>query len=510
MQNQNTKILKNTIFLYIRMVVILIIGLYTTRVILHSLGIIDYGIYSIVGGLVLLSSFLTSSLSTATSRFFSISEKLTLEKRVILFNTSHYIHICLGLLIVVFLETFGLWYLNNHLNIPIHRLDAANFVFHLIVLTTFFTITNVPFDALIISNEKMSVYAYFSIIEAIFKLITSYIVYYTDSDKLILYSISICLTTIIIKIMYILYCMRNFQECSFKLYFSLTEFKKIMSFFLWDLYGNFSVVVRTNGTDIIQNKFFGVAINATIGLTNQVNIGLMILSQNFMTAVRPQILKSYSQGDYKRTLELVLISSKLSPFLISLLSIPILVNIDFVLHLWLTSVPEYLSIFISLMIINSIISVIFLPLKFIIHAHGNIRALSLISGTILLLCIPASYFSLTLYKYPFVPYIVFISSTIISSFISLFIVKNIFPLINFSEFILKIFFKNILLICIIYVLTLYTLNLLPFKNNAFSFFLSIFINFSISLIVFYTFILKKIEKEFIFNLIKEKLNRLKK
>jgi len=369
----NTKrIAKNTIMLYIRMIVLMIVTLYTSRVVLDVLGISDFGVYNVVAGVVALFGFFNSAMSMATQRFLNVElGKGNYDELKRVFSMSINIHVFIALIIVFFAEIFGFWFLNNLLNIPENRINAANWVYQFVIINVFINILIVPYNSVILSREKMGIYAYFSIIEAILKLLLVFFLFYIKQDKLILYSILMCLVSLIIFLMYYFYATKKFEETKYILFWDKILFKKISGFLGWNICGQISQMFTTQGINMVANIFYGVTINAALAITNQVNGAIAMFVNNFQTSFRPQIMKSYAANEFKSMENLVYQSSKTSFFLLYLISVPIIFNIDLILKIWLTIVPNYSAIFCKLLIWYSYIEALSMPLVIAIMATGK-------------------------------------------------------------------------------------------------------------------------------------------
>ena len=401
MSSSNKTIAKNTIFLYFRMMLTMIISLYTSRVILQVLGVDDYGIYQAVGGIVGFLSFLNNALSTGSSRFitFGLGEN-NLQKLKNIFSTTLTAHICLAVIIVILAETAGIWFLHNKLVIAPDRIDAAEFVFHLSLLTAFFSLTQVPYGACIIAHEKMGIYAYVSIIEALLKLLIVYLLTIGDFDKLKLYALLLCLVQVGIIIFYRVYCTRSFEEAKFRFFFDKKLFKEIAGFSGWSLFANCSIALNSQGILVLLNMFFSPAVVAARAISLQVNTAANQFVSNFQTAANPQIVKRYAAKDYEGSKQLLLQTTKFSFYLMLLLSLPICLGAKQLLTLWLGIVPEYTVIFLQLVIIQSLFSVFDTSFYRALYAKGRLRENALISPTLGLVRFPVIYL---LFKFGFSP-----------------------------------------------------------------------------------------------------------
>ena len=425
--SSNRTIAKNTVLLYGRMVLTMLVSLYTTRVILSTLGVIDDGIYNIVGGVVGMFAFLRGSLSGATSRFimFEIGrgDKERLHQT---FSAALLVHIILALALVVVLETAGLWYVNHKLNVPADRLYAAKVVYHLSVISILFSVTQVPYSASIIAHERMGVFAYISILEAVLKLVICYAIVVSPFDKLITYAALVLIVTISIQMIYRVYCIRHFEECHMAKVTQVGVIKPILSFSAWDLLGNFSNMARDQGVDVILNYFFGPAINSAAGKAGTICNAVNGLANNFLTAIKPPIVKAYSIGDIKKMEELMIDASKYSYVCLMLFAAPFFFESKFVIDLWLKNPPTYAEVFCSVDLGLTVLISIFLPLVYAIHASGMIRFMSMVNGSIWLTVVPITYFMLKAGGAPIVPYVVkygLLVLVVISNFYS--VKKNI-------------------------------------------------------------------------------------
>ena len=447
--SNNLRIAKNSLFLYFRLLLTVAISLYTSRVFLQTLGIVDFGIYSLVGGLIGMFSFLSLALSSSTSRFLTFElGSFNSEKLAKTFKSAITIHIGLAIVIFILAETIGLWLLEYKLVIPEDRIFAARVVYQISILISIVMVLRIPYNAALIAHEKMSIYAYIGIAEAFLKLLILYpLVVFGDFDKLILYSVLMFLVTIIILSTYIYYCSRSFVECRFKLSGDKQIMKTMLSYCSWEIFGNFSVVARGHGINIILNLFFGVIINAATAIATQVQNAVSGFSSSFLVAVQPQIIKLYASGNIKELQKLIFATSKFSFLLLSIISLPLLIENQFLLNIWLNNVPEYAIIFCQLCIINNMISIIFRPIILSVHATGKVKRVNLINGVIYLLVVPISYFMLKTGFSPVVPFIINILLLILGSFSNLIILREYIP-----EFSIFKFCKEVLSVCFLIVL----------------------------------------------------------
>lgn len=389
----NKRIAQNTILLYIRMFLMMAVSLYTSRVILSVLGVEDYGIYNVVGGIISMLSFINGSMASSTQRYLTIEigkNNLTQLNKV--FSTAVTIHFLIAIFIIIISETIGLWFLNNKLNIPHERLHAANWVFQFSILTCCVNIIQVPYNAIIIAHEKMGIYAYISIIEALLKLSAVYLIAQIHFDKLILYAVIIFLIQLIIRLSYQLYCKRKYTECKINVSKDLNLYRKMTSFASWNLLGSIAWILRDQGINILLNIFYGPLVNASKGIASQVSGAIMGFISNFQVALNPQITKYYATGDISEMEKLVYRGIKFSFCILFIITFPIILNIDFILDIWLKETPDLANDFITLILIDSLVGVLFgNPLMAALSATGIIRKYQTIVSLAICSIIPISF-----------------------------------------------------------------------------------------------------------------------
>ena len=397
MPSENTRrIAKNTVMLYIRMLLIMAVTLYTSRVVLNVLGVEDFGIYNVVGGIVVMFSFLNGAMATSTQRFLSFSlGKNDQEQVARVFSMSMTTHISIALIVLLLAETFGLWIFYRYLNIPPERMGAAQWVYQLSVLTFCISIIRVPYNAGIIAYERMSFYAYISIVEVCLKLGMVILLQYLGSDKLILYAL---LTTGIVTFIYKLYCCKTFSVCRYHYFWDKHLYKELISFSGWSLFGSAANVGVQQGINILLNVFFGVVTNAALGIANQVSSAVSQLVGNFQTAFNPALVKSYASGDYSYFVRLIFQTSRFSYFLLFIIALPLYLCMPFVLKVWLDIVPEYTVVFCRWMLVFVLIDAVSAPLWISVQAIGKIRSYQLLMSALIFLNIPLSWLLLRLGK----------------------------------------------------------------------------------------------------------------
>ena len=401
-KTNNKRIAKNTLLLYFRMLFMMAIGLYTSRVILDKLGEVDFGIYNVVGGFVTMFTVVSGAMTTATQRFLSFEigkrEKGNVKG---IFGTMLYIHMFLAFIILIVGETLGLWFLNNYMNFPPDRYDAANWVFQFSLLTFMIHVVNVPYNGALIAYEKMSAFAYFSIIDAIFKLAICYIIVVTPFDRLIMYAILMASIQITLMLAYYLYCRSKFPQCRFDGKFNRQYGKQVTSFVSWNLIGSLAGVGKEQGVNVVLNMFFGPSVNAARGVAYQVLTKLNGFVTNFQMAMNPQIIKNYASGEKKQMYNLVFRGAKMSYMLLLTLSLPVIIEASLILNIWLKEVPDYTVIFLRLIIFTALLNTLSNPLIISMHASGKVRDYQIVVGTISLLTLPAVYIA---FKFNAEPY----------------------------------------------------------------------------------------------------------
>lgn len=395
--NRSEVVAKNSIFMAFRMVLVVIVGLYTSRVILDKLGVEDFGIYNVVWSVVVFFSFLQNALTNATYRFLAYdlgqidANNNDNSKLRQTFSMSINVHLILGAIIFFLCETIGLWVVNYKLVIPVDRMYAANLSYQFAVFCFVLNIIKTPYNSLIIVHEKMSFYAYTSVLEAVMKLVIVYLLSMATFDKLIFYSFLIFVLTFVLFVWYMSHCKKHFEESSYMLYWNRDTAKSMVQYSGWSLLVN-GVDVGVNQSAVyFFNVFFGVVVNAAYGIANQVSSHLNQFLNSFASAFNPQIIKSYSSGDRSYFMNLVYSSSKFSFYILFFISMPIILNIDYVLSVWLKDVPEGSTILVIMLMLYSFIDAYSAPLWISVHATGNLRTHQILMASIKILNIPLAY-----------------------------------------------------------------------------------------------------------------------
>lgn len=388
----NKKIAKNTLFMYLRMLITMIVSLYTSRVVLNTLGINDFGIYNIVGGVVVLFTFINSAMSTGTQRHLSYELGKPDQGNITeIFNACLHIHIWLSIIVFILAETIGLWFINTQMNFPTDRMEAVNWVYQFSILGCLANIIRVPYQASIIAYERMSFYAYMGILEAALKLIIVYLLLIFSVDKLMLYSVLTFFVILLITLWFSLFCHRMFTRIRIEKVRDKRLYKKLISFSGWAMFGSVANLGLQQGLNVIINIFYGVGLNAAVGVANQVNSAVMSFVGGFQQALNPQLVKSQAGGDKERQMQLICESSKLSFLIMFVVAFPLLMNLSYVLTLWLGHYPPHADSICSLIIIGALIECLSGPLWVTIFATGNIRTYQIVISIILLMNIPISY-----------------------------------------------------------------------------------------------------------------------
>lgn len=438
-KDNNKRIAKNTIFLYIRMLLVMAVSLYTSRVVLRVLGVSDYGLYNVMGGIIGMLGYVNTLLSGATSRFLTIDlGKGDLNNLKLTFSISNSLCMVSSILFLVLGETVGLWFMNTQLNIDPSRIDAANWVYQCALLSSVFTVLQSPFSASIIAHEKMDIYAYMSIFDVIMKLLIVYVLIVFEIDKLKLYSILLFSVSILNYLIYSTYARCKFNEASIRLAFNKEKIKEMFSYSGWNMIILFANMLNNYGLNILLNMFFGTIVNAARGLALQVNQVASQLYSNFQTASRPQIMKYYAQGNLNGMSNLICNTSKYSGLLLLCLIIPVFCNIDGLLKIWLGQVPEYTSWFVRVILLQTLFSAIDYPVGMGIQAVGRMKLPNLTVSIIYLAVFPVTYVFLKFGAGPITSYVVYIASAPFILLVDLLILRK------YTGFDIFLFLRNTL------------------------------------------------------------------
>lgn len=446
--SDNSRIAKNTVFMYIRMAITMLVGLYTSRVVLRVLGVEDYGLYNVIGGIIALFTVLNAALINTTSRFITVSlakgdEKDTRQ----IFNMAFLMHLMVGLLIVILGETIGLWYLHNKLVIPEGREVAAAWLYQFTIVSAFLSTLIVPYNATIVAHEKINVYAVIQIIDAFLKLAIVIVLQFVAFDKLIFYAFLMLMVTVFDIVVSFIYCHRFFAEVKFLLYWSWKTFKEILKFIGWALVGNFSNMFYTQGINLMLNAFCGPAVNAARGIAVQVQGIVAQMANNIQTAINPQIIKTYSTNDIDRMHMLICASSRVCYYMLLLIALPIMLETNQILQLWLGQVPEHTVSFIRLTLIASLLDAFINPMFTANLASGKLNLyyipISIVSFGFMFI----TYFAIKTTKIPEIVFVCYLAMIVLGVIVRIYVMKkqvNLKPQVYIRQAILPAFLVTLM------------------------------------------------------------------
>ena len=430
--------------LYFRMILTMLVSLYTSRVVLNTLGVEDFGIYNVVGGFVTMFGFLNSAMASATQRFLAFEiGKGDHEQLRNVFSMSINIHFLIAFIIFILAETVGLWFVNTQLTIPSGRMGAAQWVYQFSILAMMVNMVSVPYNAMIIAHERMNVFAWVSIAEVSLKLFIVFMLQWFGFDKLKFYAVLTFCVSLIIRFIYGFYCSRQFKESKFRYFWDKSLFKTLASYAGWNLWGNIASVLQGQGVNVLLNIFFGPIVNAARGIAYQVSGAINQFVANFQMAMNPQIIKSYAVNDLKYMHQLIFRGAKYSFFLLFTLSLPLLLETEQILRVWLKIVPDYTVIFTRLVIINVLIDCISGPLMTAAQASGKIKLYQSVIGGLLILNLPISYLFLKFGFQPQVTIFVSIGISVLALILRLLILRNLVKL-KIENFFYQVILKIII------------------------------------------------------------------
>lgn len=443
------RIAKNTLMLYMRTLFTMFVSFYTSRVVLHALGVIDCGVYNVVGSTVAMFSVLSGSLSSAISRFITFElgrGNITKLKKV--FSTAVSVQLILAAIVVVFAETVGLWFLNHTMEIPAERLSAAHWVYQFSIVTFVIGLVSIPYNAAIIAHEKMSAFAYIGIFEALAKLGVAFIISVANADRLIIYGLLLMSIAVIVRLVYGIYCKRRFEECTYKFVYDKDLLKEMTSFAGWNFIGASSAVLRDQGGNIIINVLGGgPAVNAARGFAIQISSAIQSFVQNFMTALNPQITKSYASGEHDYMMTLIFRGARFSFYILLLLALPVIINTEYILTLWLVDVPAHTISFVRLVLTFALSESLANPLVTAMLATGKIRNYQLVVGGLQMLNLPISYILLRNGGAPELVFVVAIAVSVCCEMARLYMLQGMIG-ISMREFLQKVYF-NVIIVTLI-------------------------------------------------------------
>lgn len=445
-QKKYNRIIKNSLFLYFRMILTLVVTLYTSRVVLNVLGVEDFGIYNVVGGVVTMMAFLSGAMSSATQRFLAFElGKNNSEQLANVFKMSINIHWLIVLIVVLVAQTLGLWFVNSQLVIPPDRLVAANLVFQCALFSFCCTVLGVPYNAAIIAYEKMSAFAYISIVDVLLKLTVVFLLAAHDGDKLQLYALLLAVVSLLILGCYYAYARWQFSVTRFSRYWNTELFKTLFSYTGWNLFGNMAAVAANQGVNILLNLFFGATVNAARAIAFQVNSAITGFVTSLQMSINPQIVKSYASDNHAYMNQLIMRGSKYTFLLLYVLALPILLQTETVLTLWLINPPEYTALFCQLVLLDALVTSLSGSLMASVQATGNIRRYQSIIGGILLLNLPVSYLVLSNNGGAYTVFYVSIGTSIAALLFRFVLLKELINL-NVSQFISKVIGKSLIVV----------------------------------------------------------------
>jgi O-antigen/teichoic acid export membrane protein len=472
--SSNKRIAKNTMMLYIRMLLTMGVSLYTSRVVLNTLGVEDYGVYNVVGGFVAMFGFMNNAMTSATQRFlsFKIGEKDSDGIRNVL-SMSLNIHFIIAFVILVLAETVGLWFLNTQLKIPAERIVAAYWVYQFSILTLIVNIISVPYTSIIVAYERMHVFAGISIIEVSLKLLIVFMLQWFGFDKLKFYAVLIFSVALVIRLIYGVYCNREFKESKFRLYWNNHLFKQLFNHVGWMLFGTSAQMISGQGVNMLMNIFFDVTVNAARGIAYQIQGAVHSFVVNFMIAVRPQIIKNYAQQNFKEMYSLVFTASKFSYYLLFYISLPVLLLTETVLQWWLKILPANAVVFTKLIIIDLFFTVLFTSITTVSQATGKIKSYQLVVSFSFILVFIFTYLFFKLGFPSYYAFIIMIAMSFLSLIGRLIILKKqiSFPVIEYSK---EVLLKIILVTLVSLPLPLVILHII--KENTIQFFFVSFVS----------------------------------
>ena len=499
----NKRLAKNTLFLYFRMFITLLVGLYTSRVVLNVLGVTDYGIYNVLGGIVAIFATLNNAMSSTSCRYITFylgrGENNKLKQ---IFSTVTYVHFAIACVVILICETVGLWFFYNHMSIPPERVDVAFWLLQFSFAASFLSMINIPYTGLIIAHENMNIYAYISIFDVIMKLIIVFLIQVTPADKLLSYGFLILVVQAIDFIIYRYYCVRKYTESHLILFFDTKLFKELSSYFGWSILGNLAVVFNTQGINLLLNVFFGPAINAARGVAVQVQHIINQFVNNFQVALNPQIVKSYANEELDRMHQLMYASSKYGFLLLFILSFPVMLEADYILHLWLGNVPSYSDDFLRIILMSCMVNALANSSTVAAGATGKIKTYSIVVGGTVLIPLPVAYVVLHFIEKPETVFWVVLFFEVLALYLRLLFMRKMVYLS------LSIYFKKVIMPVIGVVISVIILPVLLHNILEQSFINVVFmigLSFLLSLLAVYIIGLSKNERSFVLKTIKSKV-----
>ena len=506
----NKKKKKNTLLLYFRMFLTTVVGLYTSRVVLNTLGVTDFGIYNVVGGIITMASFLNYAMVAASQRFLSFELGRNDRERLKgVFCTSINIHAAICLIAFILAETIGLWFVNTKLVIPEDRIVAANWVYQASMLSFIINVMSVPYNSAIVAHERMSAFAYISILDVTLKLLIVYTLLIIPYDKLIIYSILMVCVVALIRLCYTVYCKRHFEECTYYLSFDKGLFKEMFAFAGWSLFGNMGMSLKNQLSNIILNLFFGPTLNAARGIAMQVSAHVKTFANSFTMALNPQITKQYAAGNIEASRNLVYVGSRFTFYLMTLVSIPVIININYILKLWLGIVPKYTEVFVVFTIITSLVHAMSECVTKAIQATGRVKFFQIGICIIMLSELPIAWGLMEL-GYP--PYAVMWPSLLTYTtavFFRFALIHNYVEGYTFGDYFTKVLFRCFIVFILSFGLSfLATKYFIPKGMELVRLVISVTFCILISSLIIFIWGMKREEQNFVINKVKAYIKRI--
>lgn len=499
----NKRLAKNTLFLYFRMFITLLVGLYTSRVVLNVLGVTDYGIYNVLGGIVAIFATLNSAMSSTSSRYITYylgrGDNNKLKQ---IFSTVSYIHLAIACIVVLACETIGLWFFYHHMSIPADRVDVAFWLLQFSFAASFLSMINIPYTGLIIAHENMNIYAYISIFDVLMKLLIVFLIQITPVDRLLSYGFLILLVQIVDFLIYRCYCVRKYVESHLMMFFDKSLFKELASYFGWSIFGNLAMVFNTQGINLLLNVFFGPAVNAARGVAVQVQNIINQFVGNFQVALNPQIVKSYANKELGRMHQLVFASAKYGFLLLFLLSLPVMIEAKYILQLWLGVVPEHTVNFMRIILMSCMVNSLANSSTVAAGATGKIKAYSIVVGGTVLFPLPVAYCVLKFVSYPEIVFGVVLAFEALALYLRLLFMKKMVSM-SISNYAGQVLLPSMAVVVCSLIIPI-SLHLF-FAHSLLNVLLTIALSFLMTLISIYTIGLKAKEKEFVVSIIKNKV-----
>ena len=498
----NKRIAKNTLFLYIRMGLVMFISLYTTRVVLNVLGVVDYGIYNVVCGFVSMFNVFNTCLTTGTNRYYNYAigkkEENGVQK---VFNASIRIQLILLLLVVILIESVGLWYINNKMVIPLERLNVANWIFQYAVFSLIVLMFQTPYSAAVLAYEKMDFYAIVGIVDVLLKLGFVLLLKFVSYDKLLFYGVLMTVVSLVNFLMYYIYVRNMFKEVRFSLFVDKPTFKSLFSFTAWSLLDPITLMLKGQGSNMVLNLFFGPIVNAAYGISQQISNAIDGFTSNLSIAFRPQIIQSYSSGDYYRTKNLMYGMSKINFIFHSILIIPVLFELDFLLNLWLgNDYPAYTIPFTIFILFIATLNCLHAPISTVMVATGKIKRIKTISLLIIGSVVPIGYFLFKVGLAPTAIFVLLTFLTVINILVGAYIMSQEFPIVDFKDYLKTIFLPCVLFLVAILIIPFAISHLIP--SSWYRLFFLAIISTVVAVIIGYRFVLNNTEKNLAKSLLK--------